>query len=151
MAAVCDICGKKPSFGMNVSHSHRRTKRRWNPNIQRVRAVVDGAPKRLHVCTSCIRAGKVTKPPRRTHEPSRHQLTIARRSASVEPWRGAADVRCYPSRCCQPRRSSAPSPKSRSAGSDATVPTRAGSRSPSRPKVSTSASASAPPTAISNS
>ena len=38
MAAVCDICGKKPSFGMNVSHSHRRTKRRWNPNIQRVRA-----------------------------------------------------------------------------------------------------------------
>src|SRR5579863_5686519 len=68
MAAVCEICGKKPSFGMNVSHSHRRTKRRWNPNVQRVRAVVDGAPKRLHVCTSCIRAGKVTKPPRRTHE-----------------------------------------------------------------------------------
>jgi large subunit ribosomal protein L28 len=66
MAAVCDICGKKPSFGMNVSHSHRRTKRRWDPNIQRVRALVDGAPKRLHVCTSCIRAGKVTKPIRRT-------------------------------------------------------------------------------------
>jgi len=66
MAAVCDICGKKPSFGMSVSHSHRRTKRRWNPNIQRVRAVVNGAPKRLHVCTSCIRAGKVTKPLRRT-------------------------------------------------------------------------------------
>ncbi|HEX3946060.1 MAG TPA: L28 family ribosomal protein, partial [Acidimicrobiales bacterium] len=39
--------------------------RRWDPNIQRVRALVDGAPKRLHVCTSCIRAGKVTKPPRR--------------------------------------------------------------------------------------
>ena len=70
MAAVCDICGKKPSFGMNVSHSHRRTKRRWNPNVQRVRALVDGAPKRIHVCTSCIRAGKVTKPLRRTHEPS---------------------------------------------------------------------------------
>ncbi len=70
MASVCDICGKKPSFGMNVSHSHRRTKRRWNPNVQRVRALVDGAPKRLHVCTSCIRAGKVTKPLRRTHEPS---------------------------------------------------------------------------------
>jgi large subunit ribosomal protein L28 len=65
MASVCDICGKKPGFGMNVSHSHRRTKRRWNPNVQRVRAVVNGAPKRLHVCTSCIRAGKVTKPPRR--------------------------------------------------------------------------------------
>ena len=66
MASVCDICGRKPSFGMNVSHSHRRTKRRWNPNVQRVRVVVDGAPKRLHVCTSCIRAGKVTKPTRRS-------------------------------------------------------------------------------------
>ena len=44
MAAVCDVCGKKPSFGMSVSHSHRRTKRRWDPNIQRVRAVVNGAP-----------------------------------------------------------------------------------------------------------
>ena len=65
MASVCDICGKKPSFGMNVSHSHRRTKRRWNPNVQRVRALVDGSPVRLQVCTSCLRAGKVTKPPRR--------------------------------------------------------------------------------------
>ena len=63
MAAVCEVCGKKPSFGMNISHSHRRTKRRWDPNIQQVRAVVDGAPKRLNVCTSCIRSGKVTKRP----------------------------------------------------------------------------------------
>jgi large subunit ribosomal protein L28 len=66
MAAVCEVCGKRPSFGMRLSHSHRRTKRRWNPNIQRVRAVVNGSPKRLHVCTSCIRAGKVTKPTRRS-------------------------------------------------------------------------------------
>ena len=66
MAAVCEVCGKKPSFGMNISHSHRRTKRRWDPNIQKVRAVVDGAPKRLHVCTSCIRSGKVTKRPIRS-------------------------------------------------------------------------------------
>ena len=65
MAAVCELCGKKPSFGMNLSHSHRRTKRRWDPNIQRVRALVNGAPKRLNVCTSCLRAGRVTKPPRR--------------------------------------------------------------------------------------
>jgi large subunit ribosomal protein L28 len=65
MAAVCEICGKKPSFGMSLSHSHRRTKRRWDPNIQRVRALVDGTPRRLNVCTSCIRAGRVTKPPRR--------------------------------------------------------------------------------------
>ena len=42
MASVCEVCGKKPSWGMSVSHSHRRTKRRWNPNIQRVRALVDG-------------------------------------------------------------------------------------------------------------
>ena len=52
MAAVCEVCGKKPSFGMNISHSHRRTKRRWDPNIQKVRALVDGSPKpdqRLHL------------------------------------------------------------------------------------------------------
>ena len=61
MAAVCQVCGKHPSFGMAVSHSHRRTRRRWNPNIQRIRAVVNGTPRRLSVCTSCIRAGKVQK------------------------------------------------------------------------------------------
>lgn len=61
MAAVCEICKKRPSWGMSVSHSHVRTKRRWNPNIQRVRALVNGSPRRLHACTSCIRAGKVTK------------------------------------------------------------------------------------------
>jgi large subunit ribosomal protein L28 len=48
---------------MNVSHSHRRTKRRWDPNIQRVRALINGSTKRINVCTSCIRAGKVAKPP----------------------------------------------------------------------------------------
>jgi large subunit ribosomal protein L28 len=62
MASVCDVCGKKPQFGMRISHSHRRTKRRWNPNVQRVRAIVDGSPKRIHVCTSCLKAGKVQKP-----------------------------------------------------------------------------------------
>jgi large subunit ribosomal protein L28 len=61
MAAKCEVCGKKPSFGMNVSHSHRRTRRRWNPNIQRVRAVVSGSTKRIDVCTSCLKAGKVQK------------------------------------------------------------------------------------------
>jgi large subunit ribosomal protein L28 len=65
MASVCELCGKKPSFGMSLSHSHVRSKRRWNPNIQRVRAVVNGTTKRAHVCTSCIRAGKVEKPARR--------------------------------------------------------------------------------------
>ena len=62
MAAVCDVCAKGPGFGMAVSHSHRRTPRRWNPNIQSVRAVLaGGGRKRMNVCTSCIRAGKVAR------------------------------------------------------------------------------------------
>ena len=61
MASVCELCDKKPSFGMSVSHSHIRTKRRWNPNIQRVRALVNGSPKRVNVCTGCLRAGKIVK------------------------------------------------------------------------------------------
>ncbi|HWO71553.1 MAG TPA: 50S ribosomal protein L28 [Actinomycetota bacterium] len=61
MAAVCDICGRRPFFGMQVSHSHRRSKRRWDPNVQRVRAIVDGAPRRIHVCTSCLKAGRVQR------------------------------------------------------------------------------------------
>ncbi|WP_334169569.1 50S ribosomal protein L28 [Timonella senegalensis] len=61
MAANCDVCAKAPSFGHSISHSHVRTKRRWNPNIQRVCAIVNGAPKRLNVCTSCLKAGKVTR------------------------------------------------------------------------------------------
>ncbi len=61
MSSVCEICNKKPSFGMSVSHSHIRTKRRWNPNIQRVRAVVGGGVKRVNVCTGCLRAGKIVK------------------------------------------------------------------------------------------
>jgi large subunit ribosomal protein L28 len=61
MAAVCEICGKKPFFGMSVSHSHRRTNRRWDPNIQRVRANVNGTTKRMNVCTSCLKAGKVQR------------------------------------------------------------------------------------------
>ena len=61
MAKICEICGKKPIFGNNVSHAHNITKRRWNPNLQTVRAIVDGKPKRIRVCTSCLKAGKVTK------------------------------------------------------------------------------------------
>lgn len=61
VSSVCDVCGKGPGFGMSVSHSHRRTRRRWNPNIQTVRGVVGGARRRMNVCTSCIKAGKVTR------------------------------------------------------------------------------------------
>ncbi len=64
MARVCDICGKGPVFGHNVSHANNKTNRRWNPNLQRVRAVVDGKPRRIRVCTQCIRSGKVVKAPR---------------------------------------------------------------------------------------
>ncbi len=61
MSSVCDMCGKKPWFGKSISHSHRRTNRRWNPNIQRVRASVNGATRRVNVCTGCLKAGKVQK------------------------------------------------------------------------------------------
>jgi len=61
MAARCEICGKGPAFGNNVSHANNVTKRRWNPNLQRVRLIIDGAHKRARVCTSCIRSGRVVK------------------------------------------------------------------------------------------
>lgn len=61
MSKICELCGKKPGFGHNVSHAHNITNRRFNPNLQKVRALVDGVPKRLTVCTSCLKAGKVTK------------------------------------------------------------------------------------------
>ena len=61
MASVCDICGKKPVFGNNISHSHVRTRRRWNPNIQRMRILVNGSPKRANVCAKCLKANKVVK------------------------------------------------------------------------------------------
>jgi large subunit ribosomal protein L28 len=62
VASVCDVCGKGPGFGMSVSHSHRRTHRRWNPNVQTVRAMVaPGTRRRMTVCTSCLKAGKVAR------------------------------------------------------------------------------------------
>jgi large subunit ribosomal protein L28 len=61
MAQTCEICGKKPAFGNNVSHAHNITPRRFNPNLQTVRAVVGGGTKRLRVCTRCLRSNKVVK------------------------------------------------------------------------------------------
>jgi len=61
MAAKCDVCSKGPGFGHQVSHSNVKTKRRFNPNIQRVKAVIKGTPKHVNVCTSCLRAGKVIR------------------------------------------------------------------------------------------
>ncbi|MGI8632077.1 MAG: 50S ribosomal protein L28 [Solirubrobacterales bacterium] len=65
MAQVCFSCGKKPGFGNNRSHSMRATRRRFAPNLQKVRIVVDGSPRRELVCTRCIKAGKITKHVRR--------------------------------------------------------------------------------------
>ena len=61
MSSVCDICGKRPGFGKSVSFSHKRNNRRWNPNIQRVRALVDGTPKRVNACVKCLKAGRVVR------------------------------------------------------------------------------------------
>jgi large subunit ribosomal protein L28 len=61
VAAVCDICAKGPGFGNNRPWSRKITKRRFDPNIQRVRAKVNGTPKRLNVCTGCLKSGKVTR------------------------------------------------------------------------------------------
>ena len=64
MAQRCEICGKGPMTGNNVSHAHNLTRRRWLPNTQRVRAMVDGSPQYIRVCTRCLRSGKVVKAPR---------------------------------------------------------------------------------------
>ncbi|MBW1668055.1 MAG: 50S ribosomal protein L28 [Deltaproteobacteria bacterium] len=62
MSKVCEICGKKPVTGYNVSHAHNKTKRRWYPNLQRVRTVRNGRTIRIRACTSCIKSGLVAKP-----------------------------------------------------------------------------------------
>ena len=62
MARKCQICDKGPMSGHNISHAHNVTKRKWEPNLQRVRAQLDGAVRRIWVCTRCLRSGKVQKP-----------------------------------------------------------------------------------------
>ena len=61
MAKCCDICGKGSVVGRNVSHAHNVTSRRFKPNIQRVKAVINGGVKRIRVCTRCLRSNKVVK------------------------------------------------------------------------------------------
>jgi large subunit ribosomal protein L28 len=61
MARRCVVCGKEPHTGNSVSHSHHKTKRRFNPNLQKIRAMIGGAPKRVLVCTRCLKAGKVKR------------------------------------------------------------------------------------------
>ena len=61
MARVCQVTGKAPMVGNNVSHANNRTKRRWYPNLQTVRVMVDGAPKRVRVCTQCLKSNRIKK------------------------------------------------------------------------------------------
>ena len=56
--AKCDICGKGVSFGIKVSHSHRRSNRTWKPNVQKIRTTVNGTPKTVNVCARCLRTLK---------------------------------------------------------------------------------------------
>lgn len=51
----CDICGKSPQYGDNISHSKQHTKRRWLPNIQHATIIMDGKKKKVHICTRCLR------------------------------------------------------------------------------------------------
>ncbi len=61
MAKRCEICGKGPMAGNNVSHAHNVTRRRFLPNLKQVRAIVNGQVSRIRVCTRCLRSGKVQK------------------------------------------------------------------------------------------
>jgi large subunit ribosomal protein L28 len=61
MSKVCAVCGKKPGFGHNRSHSMVATKRRFNPNLQRVRVLLKGKATRAYICTRCLKGGKVQK------------------------------------------------------------------------------------------
>jgi large subunit ribosomal protein L28 len=71
MSKVCAVCGKKPGFGNNRSHSMVATKRRFNPNLQRVRVLLKGKATRAYVCTRCLKGGKVQKQaPRGQQQPS---------------------------------------------------------------------------------
>ncbi len=61
MAYTCAVCGKGAGTGHSVSHSNVKTKRRWQPNLQRVKILVEGTPRRVNVCTRCLRSGKVQR------------------------------------------------------------------------------------------
>lgn len=69
MARQCHYCEKRAVSGSSISHAHNVTKRQFRPNLQKVRALVDGAVQRVYVCTRCLRSGKVTKVPARSWSP----------------------------------------------------------------------------------
>jgi large subunit ribosomal protein L28 len=61
MAKRCELCGKGPVVGRNISHAHNVTPRRFEPNLQRVKARIAGAVRRVRVCTRCLRSNKIVK------------------------------------------------------------------------------------------
>lgn len=61
MSKQCSICGKKTTIGRQVSHAHNVSARTWEPNLRRVRTLVNGTVKRILVCARCLRSGKVHK------------------------------------------------------------------------------------------
>lgn len=61
MSRICEICGKGPSFGNNVSHANNKSSKIWRPNLQKIKAVRNGTVRSIKVCTRCIRSGFVTK------------------------------------------------------------------------------------------
>jgi large subunit ribosomal protein L28 len=74
MAKQCEICGKSTVVGRSVSHAHNVSPRTWEPNLQRVRAVIDGTARRVWVCTRCLRSGKVQKPTARDWKPEQQEV-----------------------------------------------------------------------------
>ena len=75
MAKRCVICNKGTVHGKSISHAHNVTNRTWQPNLQRVRAVIDGTVRRVQVCTRCLRSGKIQKPMVRNWKPAEGDVT----------------------------------------------------------------------------
>jgi len=61
LAKICEICNKSKDTGFQISHSNIKTKRKWRPNVQKIKIIFKGSPKRVNVCTRCIKAGKIER------------------------------------------------------------------------------------------
>jgi len=61
MSKRCDVCDKGVMYGNNVSHANNRTRRRWEPNLKKLRVIYEGAIRTMKVCTRCLKGGKVAK------------------------------------------------------------------------------------------
>ncbi len=77
MARQCDYCAKKPKTGNLVSHSNIKTRTRWLPNLQRMKAVLDGTTQTVRICTRCIRSGLVVRPVKRVYKAAENAKTAA--------------------------------------------------------------------------